>query len=124
MFRSLGLQYIPGSVAESSQRTYGAAFRSWHVFRESIGAETFVSARVSEHEKVMALVEFAPWCCASQGNTPGTVSNKVSAVKYFHVVQAGVEMPTDSPLLKRLLAGLKRVRLQVVPPKELGFRYP
>ena len=101
MFRSLGLQYIRGSVAESSQRTYGAVFRSWHVFRKSIGAETFVSARVSEHEKVMALVKFAAWCCASQGNTPGTISKILSAVEYVHVVEAGVESPTESPLRKR-----------------------
>ena len=115
MFRGIGLQYIRGSVAESSRRTYGASFRSWCLFRESIGAEIYVTCKASELQKVMALVDFASYCFASLGNTPLTVSNKISAVKYFHVVEAGVEMPTESPLLKCMLSGMKRASLQAVP---------
>ena len=60
----------------------------------------------------MALVEFAAWCCASEGNRPSTISGKLSAVKYFHVVEAGVELPVESPLLKRLILGITRAHLK------------
>lgn len=67
----------------------------------------------------MALVEFAAWCCASENSQPGTVSGKLAAVKYFHVVEAGVDLPTDSPLIKRLLQGMKRAFLLAGAPKRL-----
>lgn len=38
-------------------------------------------------------------CKRGEGNTnatPGTVSNKRSAVKYFHASEAGIEMPNES----------------------------
>ena len=76
-----------------------------------------MKANTSEHDRVMALVEFAAWCCASLGNTPCTVSNKLSAVKYFHLVEVGIEMPTDSPLLKRMISGIKRASLQAALPR-------
>lgn len=87
-------------------------------FHESIDAKICMSSKASEHERVMALVEFSAWFCTSQGTTPGTVSNKLFTVKYFQVVEAGIEMmPTESPLLKRIMACKKRAMLQAILPR-------
>lgn len=109
IYRSVGRQYIIGSIAPSSQRTYISAFRSWQVFRRSVDKKpVFISSSASADEKIMELVEFAAWCCAAEGNVVGTITGKIGAVKYFHLVHAGVELPTDSILLRRLKDGMKR----------------
>lgn len=60
----------------------------------------------------MALVMCASWCCASESNQPGTITGKLAAVKYFHSVEVGIDRVTDSPRLKRLMGGIKRVHAE------------
>lgn len=68
----------------------------------------FISASASEHECIMDVVEFVAWCCASQGNVASTITGKLQAIKYFHVVEAGVGLPMESDLIARQLNGIKR----------------
>lgn len=68
---------------------------------------------------VMQLVEFAAWCCASQGNQAGTISGKLGAVRYFHTVDVGVELPRDSLLLKRQLDGIRKAHVLLGSSREL-----
>jgi len=72
----------------------------------------FIDKSLSRHDQVLELVDFAAWCCSSQGNTVQTISNKISAVKYFHLVDAGVELPTEADLLKRQFLGMQRTHVQ------------
>lgn len=67
----------------------------------------------------MALVDFAAWCCASEGNKPKTISGKLSAVQYFHTVEVGVHLPTKSPLIRRQLQGIKLAHLAAGSEKRL-----
>lgn len=79
----------------------------------------YICGRDSEHEKVMQLVEFAAWCCASQGNQANTISGKLGAVRYFHTVDVGVELPKESLLLKRQLDGMRRAHVLLGDSREL-----
>jgi len=72
----------------------------------------FIDKSLSRHDQVLELVDFAAWCRSSQGNTVQTISNKISAVKYFHLVDAGVELPTEADLLKRQFLGMQRTHVQ------------
>ncbi|CAN0159765.1 unnamed protein product [Laminaria digitata] len=67
----------------------------------------------------MALVDFTAWCCASEGNNPKSMSGKLSAVHYLHTVGAGVHLPTNSPLIRRQLQGIKLAHLEAGSAKRL-----
>ena len=108
MYRDIGVQYIRGSVAESSERTYASGFRSWTKFRGLTSAVLYFSEDTPKSDMVWALVDFAAWCCASEGNKVGTIKSKIAAVQYFHRVKIGMELPTKSPLLERVFSGISR----------------
>ena len=57
---------------------------------------------------VWALVDFAAWCCAAEGNTVDTIKTKIAAVQYFHRVEVSMELPTKSPLLEHVFSGIFR----------------
>ena len=59
-------------------------------------------------DMVWALVDFAAWCCAAEGNKVGTIKSKITAVQYFDRVEVGMELPTKSPLLERVFSGISR----------------
>lgn len=108
MFRNIGIQYIRSSVAVSSERTYLSGFRSWSTFRCLIQRDRYLRLCDSEEIKLWALLDFAAWCSASEGNQACTISRKLAAVQYFHRVEVGVELPTRSPLIKSALQGISR----------------
>ena len=103
MLRSVGGQLIRLSVAPSSHRAYSSGFRSWAAFRGLIGEAEYFDAAVSDTDKIQELLEFVAWC-ASEGNQAGTIANKLSAVLHFHRINLQMELPTSSPLIKRVLA--------------------
>lgn len=57
-YRSLGLNFIRGSVMESFQRKYASAFRSWVAF---YGLMLF-QVDGSREDMTWALINFAAWC--------------------------------------------------------------
>ena len=57
---------------------------------------------------VWALADFAAWCCAAEGNKVGAIKSEIAAVKYFHRVEVGMELPTESPLLERMFSEICR----------------
>ena len=73
-----------------------------------IGCDPYFGPGESEFTMMWALVDFAAWCAASEGNQSGTISGKLAAVQYFHRVSLGLEIPTKLPLIKRTLQGISR----------------
>lgn len=53
-------------------------------FRRLIGRDQYLKSDAAAEDNELALVDFAAWCSASQGNQAGTIASKVSAVQYFH----------------------------------------
>ena len=108
VYGDIGIQYIRGSVADSCQRTYVSYFRSWIKFRGLTSAALYFSGDTPLSDMVWALVDFAAWCCAAEGNKVGTIKSTIATVQYFHRVEVDIEPPTKSPLLERVISGISR----------------
>ena len=78
MYRDIGVLYIRGSVADSSQLNYVSSFRSWIKFRGLTNAVLYFSGDTPVSDMVWALVDFAAWCCAAEGNQVGTIKSKIA----------------------------------------------
>ena len=74
LYQHLGLEYVGGSVAGSTRRTYESGGRSWRTFRRLMGYRESLESRDSESSKAWVLIEFASWCCVSEGNLANTIS--------------------------------------------------
>ena len=59
MYRDIGVQYIRGSVADSSQHTYVSSFRSRIKLRWFTSAALYFSGDIPVSDTVWALVDFA-----------------------------------------------------------------
>ena len=108
LFRNFGVQFIRRSVAGSSERAYPSGFRSWSTFRGLTEQELYLRPSESKQGKVWALVDYASWCTASNGNQAGAIPSKLAAIQYFHRADVSVELPIRSPLIKRMLQGISR----------------
>lgn len=113
MFRDIGTHFLRRSVAVSSEHTYASGFRSWSAFRRLIGADRYISGGDTDEEKLWALIDFAAWCSASEGNQAASISSKITAVQYFHRIDMGLELPTKSHVLRSALKGIARSHAEV-----------
>ena len=52
------------------------------------------------------LIDFAAWCCAPQDNGAGSISRKLAAIPYFHLVDVGIGLSIRSPVTKSVLQGI------------------
>ena len=118
-YRRRGLQYIGGSVADSTRRAYESGRRSWDKFCRLMHYEKFLKPSDSEEHKVWVLIEYASWCCEAEGDLAGTISGKLAAVQYFHRLEAGVELPTTAPVLKSALKGIARSHVVAGTPRQV-----
>ena len=73
----------------------------------------------AEEYKVWALIECALWCCKAESNLAGTISGKLTAVQYFHRLEAGVELPTTAPVLKSALKGIAKGHVASGTPRQM-----
>ena len=55
LYRHLGLEYVGGSVAGSTRRTYESCGRSWSTFRRLMGYQEYLESSDSESRKAWAL---------------------------------------------------------------------
>ena len=71
----------------------------------------FIDNTAPEHEMIMDIVEFAAYCAVKLGNSHATISNKLSAIKFMHLTERGVHLPTNNDLIRRQLKGIQRAQL-------------
>ena len=81
-------------------------------FRGLTRVAAYFDTPASNSDKIQELLELVAWC-ALEGNRPGTVASKLSAVSYFHRANLQMELPTSSPLGKR---ALKEGHGRTLPP--------
>ena len=62
----------------------------------------------SPEEMSWALIDFAAWCLESKINLASTISGKITAVQYYHRVDAHVGIIATSPFIRCALEGLAR----------------
>ena len=73
-----------------------------------MGRDQYLTADATAEDHELAIVDFAAWCSASQGNQAGTIASKISAVQYFHRLEYRLELMTQSPTVKNALKGIAR----------------
>ena len=108
MFRGIGTHLLRRPVAVSSEHTYASGFRSWSAFRRLIGADRYISWADTADARLWALINFAAWCSASEGNQAASISRKIAAVQHFQRVDMGLELPTRSRVLRGRLNRIAR----------------
>ena len=74
---NIGLQYLRNAVAVSSEQTYASGFASWSRFRRLMGRDQYLRADATAEDNELAIVDFAAWCIASQGNRVGTIASNI-----------------------------------------------
>ena len=89
--RNIDLQYARNSVERLSERTYASGFASRTKIRRLVGRGQYLKLDADEGINELALVDFAGWCSASQGNQAETSSSKQAAVQLVHVLAVGFQ---------------------------------
>ena len=119
LLRRFSSQLVRRSLEAMSQKAYSSGFRSWTAFRGLIGESQYLDATASLTEQIQALLEFVTWCGVSEGNQAHTVASKLAAALHFHLVDAQMELPTSSPLIKRDLKEAERSHVAVGTSKRV-----
>ena len=118
--RNIDLQYVRNSAARLSEHTCESMFASWTKFRRLVGRDQYLKSDADKGINEIALVNFAGWCSASQGNQAGgTTSSKRTAVQIFHVLVLGLEIPTQSLFVKRALKRISRAHAATGTPRRV-----
>ena len=122
---NIGLQYLRNAVAVSSEQTYASGFASWSRFRRLMWRDQYLRADATAEDNELAIVAFAAWCSASQGNQAGTIASNIiiiiyiyiSAVQYFHRLEHRLELPAQSPTNSQ-----KRIERDSSGARRRGYR--
>ena len=119
LYRHLDLEYVGGSVAGSTRCTYESGGRSWRTFGRLMGYQEYLESSYSESSKAWALIDFASWCCVSEGNLANIISEKFAAVQYLHRLKEGVELPITVPVVQCALKGIVRSHVAAGTPRRV-----
>ena len=84
-----------------------------------MGCQEVLSLSDSESFKAWALIEFASWCGASEGNLANTISGKFAAVQYFHGLRVTVELPVVAPVVQCALRGIAQAHVTAGRPRQV-----
>ena len=84
-----------------------------------MGYPEYLESSDSDSSKAWALVEFASWCCVSEGNLANTISGKFAAVQYFHRLNVGVELPVTAPVVQCALKSISRSHAAAGTPRRV-----
>lgn len=57
------------------------------------------------------MVAFVAWRSSSEGNQAGAIAGKLAVVTYCYRVEAGSEIPTGAPVVKRALKGAEKAHV-------------
>ena len=82
-----------------------------------MGRDQYLKSDADKGINEIALVNFAGWCSASQGNQAGTTSSERTAVQLFHVLAVGLEIATQSLFVKRALQRISRAHAATGTPR-------
>ena len=77
----LGRQYVGGSAAGSTKRTYESGHRSYRTFRRLMKCMEFSESNDSDNHNAWVLVHLASLCCESERNLSKPISGKFAAVQ-------------------------------------------
>ena len=84
-----------------------------------MGRDQHLTSDADEGINELALVDFAGWCRALQGNQAETISSKLAAVHFFNRLTVGFELPMQSLFVKCALQGISRAHAATGTPRRV-----
>ena len=106
------------SVGDSTQKAYGQKWRAWCYARAAQGKSPWLLRTDGEEVAVVALTEFMALRCFTFKNQSTTIRGYLSAIKYYHKMFGGWDLPTDHHMVVAVGKGVDRAHCRSdVKPK-------
>ena len=96
------------SVGDSTQKAYGQKWRAWCYARAAQGKSPWLLKTDREEAAVVALTEFMALRCFTFKNQNTTIRGYLSAIKYYHKIFGGCELPTYHHMVVAVGRGIYR----------------
>ena len=97
-----------GSVGESTQKSYLGKWNNWVKERRSQGKVPWLHTLTDPDQVVREVLEFMARRCFVHNNQQSTVRGYLAAIKYFHKMYAGWELPTSHCMITAVGKGIDR----------------
>ena len=111
-----------GSVGESTQRNYTGKWNVWVKERKGQGKGPWLHTLADPDQALGEVLEFMACRCFVHNNQQSTVRGYLAAIKYFHKMHAGWELPTSRCMITAVGKGIDRAYGMV--PKKAHVRLP
>ena len=93
--------FATGAIGDSTRKEYNGRFRTFATFRAARGKGPWLLEKDGVEEAVRELTTFMSYRCFVLKNQSQTVRGYLSAIKFFHKMYAGWELPTTHFILSR-----------------------
>ena len=111
-----------GSVGESTQRNYAGKWNVWVKERQVQGKGPWLHTLADPDQVLGEVLEFMACRCFVHNNQQSTVRGYLAAIKYFHKMYAGWELPTSHCMIAAVGKGIDRAHGMV--PRKAPVRLP
>ena len=99
-----------GAIGDSTRKEYNGRFRTFATFRAARGKGPWLLEKDGVEEAVRELTTFMSYRCFVFKNQSQTVRGYLSAIKFFHKMYAGWELPTTHCMVLAVGKGIDRVQ--------------
>ena len=99
-----------GAIGDSTRKEYNGRFRTFATFRAARGKGPWLLEKDGVEEAVRELTTFMSYRCFVSKNQSQTVRGYLSAIKFFHKMYAGWELPTTHCMVIAVGKGIDRVQ--------------
>ena len=96
------------SVGDSTQKGYGQKWRAWCYARAAHEKSPWLLKTDGAEAAAVALTEFMALRCFTFKNQSTTIRGYLSAIKYYHKMFGGWELPTDHHMVVAVGRGIDR----------------
>ena len=99
-----------GAIGDSTRKEYNGRFRTFATLRAARGKGPWLLDKDGVEEAVRELTTFMSYRCFVCKNQSQTVRGYLSAIKFFHKIYAGCELPTTHCMVLAVGKGIDRVQ--------------
>ena len=111
-----------GSVGESTQKNFLEKLNIWVKERRAQGKGSWLHTLADPDQVLGEVLEFMTCRCFMHNNQYSTVRGYLAAIKHFHKMYAGCELPTSHYMIAELGEGIDRAH--GMTPKRAPARLP
>ena len=96
-----------GAIGNSTKKAYLSKWKAWLGYRRAVGKDNWLP-RDKIAEAVRDLTEYMTYRCLVERNQKSTIRGHLSAVKHYHKMYQGWEIPTGHWMIDEVLKGVDR----------------